>query len=65
MDITIVWGDNDLFFNQKGFTRLADKLNESGNNVKTHIIKESGHMVLLDNGEDRVKNIILNKLKQD
>lgn len=65
MDITVIWGDSDLFFNQNGFKHLAEKLDDAGNTVETKVIENSGHMVLMDNGEDVVKSIILDKLIQN
>ncbi len=61
-DILIVWGDSDLFFSQTGFQNLADKLTTSGNTIETMPIKESGHMVLMDNGETLLKERIISIL---
>jgi len=61
-DITVVWGDSDLFFSQDGFKVFTEKLMRSGNRVKTMTIKDSGHMVLLDNGGTGVKQYILKEL---
>lgn len=62
LDIMLIWGDSDLYFSQPGFINLANKLKENGNRVTTLTLKDSGHMVLLDNGEEQTKKIILNKL---
>jgi hypothetical protein len=58
----LIWGDSDLFFSQSGFINLANKLEESGNRVTTLALKDTGHMVLLVNGEEQTKKIILIKL---
>ncbi len=63
MKITVIWGDSDLYFNQDGFKNISEMLDNAGNDVETHIIKNSGHMVLMDNGEEEVKDIILEILK--
>jgi pimeloyl-ACP methyl ester carboxylesterase len=63
MDITVIWGDSDLYFNQDGFRAFAGMLEKSGNDVETYVIENSGHMVLMDNGEEKVKDIVLDVLK--
>lgn len=63
--ILIVNGDSDLYFAQKGFADTAALLKESGNSVDHLVLKNSGHMVLVDNGEDQLKNLILKIIKED
>ncbi len=63
MDITVMWGDSDLYFNQDGFKAFADMLEDSGNKVQTHIMENSGHMILMDNSEKIAKDIVMEKLK--
>jgi len=62
-DITLVWGDSDLFFSQAGFGALAAQLRTSGNHVDTVTVRDSGHMVLLDNGGALVKSLIAQRLE--
>lgn len=62
LDIKLIWGDSDLYFSQSGFENLADKQKQNENRVTTLTLKDSGHMVLFDNGEEQTKKIILNKL---
>lgn len=62
MDCAVVCGDSDLYFAQSGFDRFADLLRKAGAGVSFTRIENSGHMVLLDNGEAQVKNIILGVL---
>lgn len=61
--ITMIWGDSDLYFGQDGFLNLAALLGKN-NTVTTHIMENTGHMVLLDNGEDEVKSIMREIMKQ-
>jgi len=56
-NIDIIWGDSDLYFAQSGFKSFADSLSQN-NQVKTEILKNSGHMVLLDNEAEKLKVII-------
>ena len=63
--ITIVWGDSDLYFSQSGFQSLAEKLNNAGNDIEIMILENSGHMVLLDNGEAKLKKRILEILLEE
>lgn len=62
-DITLVWGDSDLFFSQAGFGALTAQLRTSGNHVDTVTVRDSGHMVLLDNGGALVKSLIARRLE--
>lgn len=57
-DITVVWGDSDLFFSQAGFRALAERLSAAGNRVQSITVPDSGHMVLMDNGAAQVKSLI-------
>jgi pimeloyl-ACP methyl ester carboxylesterase len=57
--IDVVCGDSDLYFSQEGFERFAGLLHAAGNEVTMTRLIESGHMVLLDNGANRVRAIIL------
>ncbi|PKL18263.1 MAG: hypothetical protein CVV49_06675 [Spirochaetae bacterium HGW-Spirochaetae-5] len=61
--VLVVNGDSDLYFSQNGFARTAELLKNNGNSVKHVVLKNSGHMVLADNGEDQLKAMILNILK--
>ncbi len=63
--ILVVNGDSDLYFAQKGFSNTAALLKKNGNTVDHIILKNSGHMVLVDNGEDQLKSKILQILKGD
>lgn len=63
MNITLVWGEEDLYFSQQGFINLAKLLKDNGNIIDELSLKNSGHMVLLDNGEDILKKLIENELK--
>ncbi|MGL4368632.1 MAG: hypothetical protein ACRCUT_03025, partial [Spirochaetota bacterium] len=56
--ITVINGDSDLYFSQKGFSRFAGVLAGSGNSVNHIVLKNSGHMVLFDNGQAVVKEKI-------
>jgi hypothetical protein len=62
-NITVVWGDSDLYFGQYGFTNFAKKLEESGNTVSTLTLKNSGHMVLLDNGAEKLKETLVDAIR--
>lgn len=62
-DITVVWGDSDLFFSQAGFRTLAVRLHTAGNRVQTVTVRNSGHMVLMDNGAAQVKALITRRLE--
>ena len=62
--ITVVWGDSDLYFNQNGFTHFAAILRRAGNTVSEMPIKNSGHMVLLDNGQDMLEKYIISVIKK-
>lgn len=61
--ILVVWGDSDLYFSQKGYNDFSDKIKSYGNNVDTLTLEKSGHMVLLDNGEDILKSKIIEIIK--
>ncbi len=61
-EILVAWGDSDLYFSQKGFEDFSSTL-KSNNKVKTITLNNSGHMVLIDNGEEKLKKEILNFLK--
>lgn len=58
-NILVVWGDSDLYFSQNGYNEFAEKLKSYNNNVETLTLKNSGHMVLLDNGEKQLKEKII------
>lgn len=53
-DILVAWGDSDLYFSQEGFAGFAEIL-DGANRVETVTLENSGHMVLLDNGEEQLK----------
>ena len=63
MDCTVVCGDSDLYFAQSGFDHFVEILKNAGATVSFTRIPNSGHMVLLDNGEETVKNIVARVLK--
>jgi hypothetical protein len=58
LNIFIAWGDQDLYFSQKGFENFV-KILSNQNNVEYLKLENSGHMVLLDNGEKILKERIL------
>ncbi|MFP4365318.1 MAG: hypothetical protein ACLFR1_15760 [Spirochaetia bacterium] len=60
--VSVVWGDDDLFFTQEGFENLATILEQSGNSVETRALDDSGHMVLLDNSAEAAWSQILSAL---
>jgi len=62
MNCTVVCGDSDLYFAQTGFDHFTEVLRSAGASVSFTRIKNSGHMVLLDNGENEVKAIIASVL---
>jgi esterase/lipase len=62
-NILLVNGDSDLYFAQNGFSDIASLLTGNGNKVEHIVLKNSGHMVLADNGEDQLKAKILSILK--
>lgn len=64
LEITIIWGDSDLYFSQEGFNNLASLLSEAGNNVSLNVMHNSGHMVLLDNDRNRAREIVLEVFTQ-
>ena len=59
----MVNGDSDLYFAQKGFANTTAILEKYGNTVEHVVLKNSGHMVLVDNGEVQLKAKILGILK--
>jgi pimeloyl-ACP methyl ester carboxylesterase len=59
MPILMSWGDSDLYFSQRGFERLAELFRTGGNRVETMQLRNSGHMVLLDNESARLKARLL------
>jgi hypothetical protein len=61
--ILVVNGDSDLYFAQKGFITTTAILEKCGNTVEHIVLKNSGHMVLVDNGEDQLKAKIISVLK--
>lgn len=63
INCTVVCGDSDLFFAQAGFNHFTDILRNAGARVSFSLLRNSGHMVLLDKGEDEVKEIIANTLQ--
>lgn len=56
--ILMRWGDSDLFFAQSGFAKLCERLAQNGNQVDCAPLKDTGHMVLLDNGAAQLKREI-------
>lgn len=60
--ITVVWGDDDLYFSKQGFTNFAAVLRSAGNTVDIQALTDSGHMLLLDNSRDTMKQMILRRL---
>ena len=63
LKIIVSWGDDDLYFSQDGFKRFAGNLEKSGNIVRTEILPNSGHMLLLDNSREKIKGLILEALQ--
>lgn len=63
MNCTVICGDSDLYFSQSGFDHFAEILRNAGATVSFTRIPNSGHMVLLDNGEETVKAIIASVLR--
>lgn len=57
----ILAGDSDLYFTQEGFAEFASILAKK-NSGKFIILKKTGHMVLLDNGAEEAKSIIISML---
>lgn len=49
-DISVIWGQEDLFFSQEGFRHFSDILEKGENRVTARGLPRTGHMVLLDNG---------------
>lgn len=62
LEITLIWGDSDLYFSQDGFHNLAASLEKAGNKVSVGVMQNSGHMVLLDNDRVKAREIILEQL---
>jgi pimeloyl-ACP methyl ester carboxylesterase len=58
LTIFVAWGDQDLYFSQKGFENFVNILS-SQNKVESLKLDNSGHMVLLDNGEKILKEKLL------
>ena len=56
--IMILHGDDDLFFQQDGCKQLEENFKASGNTVNRIPLKDTGHMVLNDNGQYEAKMII-------
>jgi len=54
----IFHGDSDLYFSSKGFNGLAERLRKAGNSVEVMAVKDAGHMLLFDNGNEGVKKRI-------
>lgn len=66
LNIFVSWGDNDLYFSQKGFENFVNILSKN-NKVEYLKLQNSGHMVLLDNGEFILKEKIfslINSIKK-
>ncbi|MCX8059412.1 MAG: hypothetical protein N3A58_08370 [Spirochaetes bacterium] len=63
MNIFIAWGDSDLYFSQKGFENFVNILSKN-NTVNYLKLNNSGHMVLLDNGEKILKEKILETINK-
>lgn len=61
--IIIMYGDDDLFFSQDGFNNLVQKFKAAGNTVEEIKLKDTGHMILNDNGGDNAKRIIIDAAK--
>ncbi len=58
----VAWGDSDLYFSQKGFENFVNILTVN-NKVEFLKLINSGHMVLLDNGEILLKDKILSLIQ--
>lgn len=56
--ILMRWGDSDLFFSQSGFARFCEKLGQNANQIDCAPLRDTGHMVLLDNGAAQLKTEI-------
>ncbi len=61
MDIIVSWGDSDLFFSQDGFENFASLLAKN-NQVEMVPLTDTGHMVLMDNGSETIKQKVEEKL---
>jgi len=58
LNIFVSWGDQDLYFSQKGFENFV-KILSNKNKVESLKLENSGHMVLIDNGEKILKGRLL------
>jgi hypothetical protein len=63
MKIVLMHGDDGLYFSPAGFERLAGLLRKAGNTVDMIGFKDTGHMILFDNGGDEAKKIIMSVLE--
>lgn len=54
----VLAGDSDLYFNQEGFTQFAEILSKK-NSGSLLVLKDTGHMVLLDNGAEEAQKAML------
>jgi pimeloyl-ACP methyl ester carboxylesterase len=59
MPVLMSWGDSDLYFAQSGFEHLAELFRAGGNRVETMPLRNSGHMVLLDNESTKLKERLI------
>lgn len=57
-DIVILHGDDDLVFSEKGFAGFEEALRKAGNRVNRYPLKDTGHMVLNDNGGEKARQVI-------
>lgn len=64
-EILLIWGKRDLYFQQKGFEELADRLASGGNRVESMAVPRSGHRVLLDNGRENVRRRVEKLLRTE
>ncbi len=54
----VLAGDSDLYFTQEGFSVFADTLSKK-NSGSLLVLKDTGHMVLLDNGAEEAQKAML------
>jgi|GEM_PF-1338696 len=60
----VCYGDDDLYFSQKGFKKFGDLLQKSGNSMTTISLEKTGHMLLFDNGGPKVKGLFVKLLTE-
>ena len=63
MKILLMHGEDDLYFSNTGYDRLAGLLRKNSNSVDVIGFKNTGHMILFDNGGDGAKKIIMSVLE--